>query len=133
MFSFIFFYSSFKYVLVGDYDSPFCWNIVFGILCIRSGFEPYQFDPFFLKYNHSSNSKHFDGYWAYTYNSLSVILSANIIGAVARDGFEQIEELPGKNDIDPTLDGRQERDTKNLTVLSTWRLHNQRLHWGGSR
>jgi hypothetical protein len=27
-------------------------------------------------------------------------------------GFEQIEELPGKNDIDPTLDGRQERDTE---------------------
>jgi hypothetical protein len=34
-------------VLVGDYDSPFCWNIVFGISCIRSGFETYQFDPFF--------------------------------------------------------------------------------------
>jgi hypothetical protein len=41
-----------------------------------------------------------------------VIPSANINGAVAGDGFEHIEELPGKNDIDPTLDGRQERDTK---------------------
>ena len=34
-------------------------------------------------------------------------------GTVVEDRFEQIEELPGKNDIDPTLDGRQERDTKN--------------------
>jgi hypothetical protein len=41
-----------------------------------------------------------------------VIPSANINGVVVGDGFEQIEELPGKNDIDPTLDGRQERDTK---------------------
>ena len=40
-----------------------------------------------------------------------MIPSANINGAVAGDEFEQIEELPGKNDIDPTLDGRQERDT----------------------
>jgi hypothetical protein len=39
--------------------------------------------------------------------------SDNIIGAVVGDEFEQTEELPGKNDIDPTLDGRQERDTKN--------------------
>jgi hypothetical protein len=28
-------------------------------------------------------------------------------------GFEHIEEFPGKNDIDPALDGRQERDTEN--------------------
>jgi hypothetical protein len=41
-----------KYVLVGDYDSPFCWNIVFGISCIRLGFEPYQFDPFFTIISH---------------------------------------------------------------------------------
>ena len=38
--------------------------------------------------------------------------SANISGVVAGDGFEQIEELPRKNDIDPTFDGRQERDTE---------------------
>jgi hypothetical protein len=42
-----------------------------------------------------------------------VIPSANIKGIVVGDGFEQIEELPGKNDIDPTLDGRKERDTEN--------------------
>jgi hypothetical protein len=36
-----------------------------------------------------------------------MIPSANINGVVAGDKFEQIEELPGKNDIDPTLDGRQ--------------------------
>jgi hypothetical protein len=41
-----------------------------------------------------------------------VIPSAHINGAVARDGFKQIEELTGKSDIDPTLDGRQERDTE---------------------
>ena len=41
-----------------------------------------------------------------------MIPSANINGVVAGDGFEKIEELPGKRDIDPTLDGRQERDTK---------------------
>jgi hypothetical protein len=41
-----------------------------------------------------------------------VIPSANINGVIVRDGFEQIEELPGKNNIDPTLDGRQERDTE---------------------
>jgi hypothetical protein len=41
-----------------------------------------------------------------------VIPSANINGIVVGDRFEQIEELPGKNDIDPTLDGRQERDTE---------------------
>ena len=87
MFFFILFYSSFKYVLVGDYDSPFCWNIVFGILCIRLGFEPYQFDPFFFKYNHSSKSKHYDGYWAYTYSSLSVILSDNIFGVVVGEAI----------------------------------------------
>jgi hypothetical protein len=40
-----------------------------------------------------------------------VIPSANINGAVVGDVFEQIEELPGENDIDPTLDGRQEWDT----------------------
>ena len=43
---------------------------------------------------------------------MRVIPSANINGAIAGDIFEKIEELPGKNDIDPTLDGRQERDTK---------------------
>ena len=42
-----------------------------------------------------------------------MIPSANINGVTVRHGFEQIEELPGKNDIDPTLDGRQERDTEN--------------------
>jgi len=42
-----------------------------------------------------------------------VIPSANINGAIVGDRFEQIEELPGKNDIDPTLDGRQERDAEN--------------------
>jgi hypothetical protein len=41
-----------------------------------------------------------------------VIHSANINGTIVGDGFEHIEKLPGKNDIDPTLDGRQERDTK---------------------
>ena len=41
---------------------------------------------------------------------MRVISSANINDAVVGDIFEQIEELPGKNDIDPTLDGRQERD-----------------------
>jgi hypothetical protein len=41
-----------------------------------------------------------------------VTLSANIFGTVVGDGFEQIKELPGMNDIDPTLDGRQERNTK---------------------
>jgi hypothetical protein len=41
-----------------------------------------------------------------------VIPSANINGTVFGDEFEQIEELLGKNDIDPTLDGRQERDTE---------------------
>ena len=41
-----------------------------------------------------------------------MIPGANIMGIVVGDRFEQIEELPGKNDIDPTLDGRQERDTK---------------------
>jgi hypothetical protein len=41
-----------------------------------------------------------------------VTFSANIFGAVVGDRFEQIEELPGKNDIDPALDGRQERDKK---------------------
>ena len=41
---------------------------------------------------------------------MRVIPSANINGAVVGDGFEQFQELPGKNDIDPTLDGRQERD-----------------------
>jgi hypothetical protein len=40
-----------------------------------------------------------------------VISSANISSAVDGDGFEQIEEIPGKNDIDPNLDGREERDT----------------------
>jgi hypothetical protein len=40
-----------------------------------------------------------------------VIPSANINGVVVGDGFEQIEEILGKNYIDPTLDGRQERDT----------------------
>jgi hypothetical protein len=41
-----------------------------------------------------------------------VIPSANINGIIVGDRFEQIEELPGKNDIDPTLDGRQKRDTE---------------------
>jgi len=41
-----------------------------------------------------------------------VIPSANINGIVFGDVFEQIEELPRKNDIDPTLDGRQESDTE---------------------
>jgi hypothetical protein len=40
-----------------------------------------------------------------------VIPSANINGVIVGDRFEQIEELLEKNDIDPTLDGRQERDT----------------------
>jgi hypothetical protein len=35
------------------------------------------------------------------------------MASLSGTGFEQIEEFPGKNDIDPTLDGRQERDTKN--------------------
>jgi hypothetical protein len=39
--------------------------------------------------------------------------SDNINVAVVRDRFEQIEELLGKNDIDPTLYGTQEKDTKN--------------------
>jgi hypothetical protein len=37
--------------------------------------------------------------------------SANIFGVIARDGFEQIEKFPGKNDIDPALDGIHEHDT----------------------
>jgi hypothetical protein len=41
-----------------------------------------------------------------------VTSSANINGIVVGDGFEQIKELPGKNDIDPALDGRQEWDTE---------------------
>jgi hypothetical protein len=41
-----------------------------------------------------------------------VIPSANINVAIVGDRFEHIEDLSGKNDIDPTLDGRQERDTK---------------------
>jgi hypothetical protein len=56
-----------------------------------------------------------DGYWDYPHYSLRVIPSANINGSLVEDGFEQIEEIPGKNDIDTTLDGRQERDTS-----STW-------------
>ena len=42
---------------------------------------------------------------------MRVIPSANINDIIVGDGFEQIEELPGKNDIDPTLNARQERDT----------------------
>jgi hypothetical protein len=41
-----------------------------------------------------------------------VIFSANIHGVVFEDRFEKIKELPGKNDIDPALDGRQEWDTE---------------------
>ena len=41
---------------------------------------------------------------------MRVIPSANINGTAVADRFEQIEEILGKNDIDPTLDGRQERD-----------------------
>ena len=42
-----------------------------------------------------------------------MIPSADINGAIVGDGFEQIEKIHGKNNIDPTLDGRQERDTEN--------------------
>jgi hypothetical protein len=52
-----------------------------------------------------------DGYWDYPHYSLSMIPSANITDIVVEEEFEQIEDLHGKNDIDPTLDGRQERDT----------------------
>jgi hypothetical protein len=41
-----------------------------------------------------------------------MIPSANINGTIVEDGFEQIEELPRKNDIDPSLDGRREWDTE---------------------